>query len=279
MSKGVLLFAQNNPEIDYVQMAIFAAERINKFLNVPVTLATDNRDYIERTYPDKINVFENIIDVDSAFTQKKQFYDGALTSKVLPWKNFTRADAFDISPYDETLIMDVDYILNSDNLNKVWDSAYDLAIYKTGYDLAQWRDTSSFEYVNQYTIPFYWATVFYFKKTAVAKSFFKIIQHIRHNWNYYRLLYAITTPAFRNDYAFSIAIHLLTGHTGTTSIASLPGKLYYTRDRDILESYTDSSMTLLVEKQGCIGEYTLIKPNNLDVHVMNKYSLARCINE
>ena len=279
MSKGVLLFAQNNHEVDYIQMAIFAAERINKFLNVPVTLATDNLDYIEKTYPDKSRVFDNIVAVNSTFTQQKQFYDGALTSKILPWKNFTRADSFDISPYDETLVMDVDYILNSNNLSKVWNSASDLAIYKTGYDLAQWRDTSSFEYFNQYTIPFYWATVFYFKKTASAKAFFKIVQHIRYNWPYYRLLYAISSSSFRNDYAFSIAIHLLNGNTNTSSIASLPGKLYYTRDRDVLESYTDSTMTLLVEKKGHIGEYTLMKTSNLDVHVMNKYSLARCINE
>jgi hypothetical protein len=279
MSKGVLLFAQNNSEIDYVQMAIFAAERINKFLNVPVTLATDNRDYIKKTYLNKIGVFENIIDVSSTYNQKKQFYDGSMTNKVLPWKNFTRADAFDISPYDETLVMDVDYILNSSNLNKIWKSESDLAIYKTGYDLAQWRDTTSFEYFNQYTIPFYWATVFYFKKTAIAKSFFKIVQHIRYNWSYYRLLYAIGSSSFRNDYAFSIAIHLLNNHVDTNGIGSLPGKLYYIRDRDVLESYTDTSMTMLLEKQGHIGEYTLIKTNNLDIHVMNKYSLARCINE
>jgi hypothetical protein len=279
MSRGVLLFAQNNPEIDYVQIAIFAAERINKFLNVPVTLATDNRDYFEKTYPDKISVFENIIDVNSAYNQKKQFYDGSITSKILPWKNFTRADAFDISPYDETLVMDVDYILNSSNLNNIWNSESDLAIYKTGYDLAQWRDTSSFEYFNRYTIPFYWATVFYFKKTASARAFFKIIQHIRYNWAYYRLLYVIDSPTFRNDYAFSIAIHLLNGNTNASNIANLPGKLYYTRDRDVLVSSADSSMTLLVEKCGHVGEYTLVKTDNLDVHVMNKYSLARCINE
>ena len=279
MSRGVLLFAQNNPEIDYVQMAIFAAERINKFLNVPVTLATDNREYLEKTYPDKIGVFENIIDVNSAYNQKKQFYDGSITNKILPWKNFTRADAFDISPYEETLVMDVDYILNSSNLNNIWNLESDLAIYKTGYDLAQWRDTSSFEYFNQYTIPFYWATVFYFKKTASARAFFKIVQHIRYNWAYYRLLYVIGSSTFRNDYAFSIAIHLLNGNTSASNIASLPGKLYYTRDRDVLVSSTDSSMTLLIEKCGHVGEYTLVTTDNLDVHVMNKYSLARCINE
>lgn len=279
MTRGVLLFAQNNPEIDYVQMAIYAAERIKKFLDVPVTLATDNLDYLEKTYPEKLNVFEHILDITSPFVQKKQFYDGTLSNKVLPWKNFTRADAYDITPYDETIIMDVDYILNSDKLSHIWNSSTDLAIYKTGYDLAQWRDTSSFEYFNQYTIPFYWATVFYFKKNSVARSFFKIVQHIRYNWAYYRLLYAIGSSSYRNDYAFSIAIHMLNGHTNGSLVGNLPGKLHYIRDRDILVSSKDSAMTFLVEKQNHIGEYTLIRTGGLDVHVMNKYSLARCINE
>ena len=33
----------------------------------------------------------------------------------------------------------------------------------------------------------------------------------------------------------------------------------------------------LVEKKNYNGEYTAVKTSNLDVHVMNKYSLTRCI--
>jgi len=277
MSKGVLLFAQNNAEIDYLQLAISAAQRVHKFLDVPVTLVTDNRDYLVKTYPDKIEIFDNIIDIKTKLSQKRHFYDGSMTTNVLAWNNFTRADAFDITPYDETLLIDVDYLINSTVLNAVWGSEDDMAIYKSSYDLAQWRDVSSFQYINQYSIPFYWATVFYFKKTASSQSFFKIIQHIRQNWSYYRMLYSVESKTFRNDFAFSIAIHLLNNNSAGSTVSNLPGKLYYTVDKDVLVGVKDTTLTFLVEKEKYHGEYTLLQTNKLDVHVMNKYSLARNI--
>jgi hypothetical protein len=279
MTRGVLIFAQNNAEIDYTQIAIFSAKQVKQHLNVPVTLVTENRKYLLEKYSDDAAVFDSIIDVESEFLQKRQFNDGSLTSKVLHWKNFSRSDCYDISPYDETLVIDADFIVNSNNLEKVWDSPNDFAIYKDSYDLAQWRDVTAFDYLNQYSIPFYWATVFYFKKSEATKSFFKFIQHIRKNWTYYRLLYSIDTKAFRNDFAFSIAIHVFNGGVDGDFAMPLPGKLYYTLDKDLLCKTNDTSMQFLVEKQQRHGDYTLIKTSNLDVHVMNKYSLARYINE
>ena len=41
MTQGVLLFAQNNNEIDYVRIAVFAAERIKQYLNMPVSIVTN----------------------------------------------------------------------------------------------------------------------------------------------------------------------------------------------------------------------------------------------
>ena len=51
MSKGVVLFAQNNHTIDYVKQAIFCAKKIKKHLNLSVAIATDNVEYLETTYP------------------------------------------------------------------------------------------------------------------------------------------------------------------------------------------------------------------------------------
>ena len=42
MTKGVLLFANNNEHIDYVKQAIFCAKRIKKFTNLSVALVTDS---------------------------------------------------------------------------------------------------------------------------------------------------------------------------------------------------------------------------------------------
>ena len=279
MTRGVLIIAQNNSDIDYTQIAIFSAKQVKQHLNVPVTLVTENREYLMEKYSEDSGVFDNIIDVNSEFLQNKQFNDGSLSSKMLHWKNFSRSDCYDISPYEETLVIDADFIINSDNLDKVWKNDNDLAIYKDSYDLAQWRDTTAFKYLNQFSVPFYWATVFYFKKTPVTQAFFKFIQHIRANWTYYRLLYSIDTKAFRNDFAFSIAIHMFSGSSNLLFATTLPGKLYYTLDKDLLQSVKDTAMQFLVEKQQKHGEYTLLKTNKLDVHVMNKYSLSRYINE
>jgi hypothetical protein len=279
MTRGVLIFAQNNSDIDYVQIAIFSAKQVKKHLNVPVTLITENREYFLATYPDELSLFDNIIDVESEFSQKKQFNDGSLTSKMLHWKNFSRSDCYDISPYDETIVIDADFVINSDTLSKVWAAPTDFAIYKTSYDLAQWRDNKAFKYINQTSAPFYWATVFYFRKSDTTSAFFTLIQHIRQNWQYYKSLYSIDTNTFRNDFAFSIAIHIFNGGIDGDFATPLPGKLYYTMDKDVLVSLKDNSMKFLVEKQQVHGDYTFLKTSNLDVHVMNKYSLARLINE
>ena len=279
MTRGALIFAQNNSDIDYVQIAIFSAKQVKKHLKIPVTLVTENREYFLATYPEDLSLFDNIIDVNSELSQKKQFNDGSLTSKMLYWKNFSRSDCYNISPYDETIVIDADFIINSDILSRVWNAPTDFAIYKTSYDLARWRDSKAFKYINQTSAPFYWATVFYFRKSEITNAFFTLVQHIRQNWQYYKSLYSIDSETFRNDFAFSIAIHIFNGGTDGVFATPLPGKLYYTMDKDVLVSVKDNSMKFLVEKQQVHGDYTLLTTSNLDVHVMNKYSLARFINE
>ena len=279
MTQGVLIFAQNNAEVDYTRMAIFSAKRIKKFLGVPVSIVTDNRDYLIKTYGTEAEVFDQIIDIQSPVVQKKQFHDGSMSSKLLEWKNFSRSDAYDITPYDETLILDADYMVATDHLSKLWDSPHDLMMFKDSYDLAQWRDTSAFTYLNQYSIPFYWATVVYFRKSSATASFFKLVQHIRENWGYYKILYSLDSFMFRNDFAFSIAAHVLNDGRDLGAVAQIPGKMYYTLDKDLLMKCDDTSFTFLLEKEKHHGEYTAMKVSNLDMHIMNKYSLARLIDE
>lgn len=279
MSRGVLIFAQNNADVDYTKIAIFAANRVKQFLNVPVSLVTDNKTYLLETHGAKAEVFDKIIDIESHESQNKQFYDGSLTTKTLAWKNFSRSDCFDLTPYDETLVIDADYIVSSANLNNVWTSPHELMMFRSSYDLAGWRDNSSFTYLNQYSIPFYWATVFYFRKTEVTQSFFRLIKHIKDNWAYYKLLYSIDSNMFRNDFAFSIAAHMFNDGQDLDFVNTIPGKMYFSIDRDLLVDIDNSKITFLVEKESYNGEYTAIKTNNLDIHIMNKYSLARYIDE
>lgn len=271
MTCGVLIFAQNNSEIDYAKIALFAAERVKKYLNVPVSLVTDSKDWLLTSQPHAAEVFDRIIEVWTNTEQTKKFYDGTLAGKTLTWKNLSRADCYELTPYDETLVIDSDYIISSNTLADIWNNTNNFLIYQDSFDLAQWRDDSSFKYLNQTSIPFYWATAFYFKKSTVNQSFFDIVKYIKDNWSYYRSLYNIDSVVFRNDFAFSIAIHMM----GAEFVKPLPGKMNYTLDRDILLDINDSSMQFLVEKKNYAGEYIATKTSNLDMHVMNKYSLTR----
>ena len=51
MTNGVMLFAFNNSDIDYVKQAIYCAKRIKTYIGLPVQLITDSVDYIQDTYP------------------------------------------------------------------------------------------------------------------------------------------------------------------------------------------------------------------------------------
>ena len=91
------------------------------------------------------------------------------------------------------------------------------------------------------------------------------------------MLYQLENRMYRNDYAFSMAIHVLNGFQNNEILGEFPGKLYYTLDKDILVDINENKFKFLVEKQDYHGEYTLLKVEGLDVHVMNKFSLERFI--
>lgn len=275
MTKGVLLFALNNSEIDYIKLAEDAAKRIHKFLNVPVSVVTD--DSSAATISNK-DLFDNVIIVENEAYHLKRFHDGDKTAKA-HWKNSHRNSSFDLSPYDATLVIDVDYVINSDVLSYCWDQPHDFLIYKKFFDLGQRKDVSEFTYISDYSIPFYWATVFFFRKTDEVDQFFALVSHVKENWQYYKFLFQVRSSSFRNDFAFSIAIHIMNGYSSGDFAKNLPGKLFYTLDKDIFVKKKDKDFYFLIEKESSYGEHLPLKISNNDVHVMNKYSLIRMLED
>jgi hypothetical protein len=211
--------------------------------------------------------------------QYRRYFDGSLTYKRLKFKNDIRIKSFELSPFDETLVIDCDYFINNDKLKHCWEQPHDFLIFKDAMDLSGYRNDPRLKSVSDKSIDFYWATVFFFRKNSNTEIFFNYLGHIQENWNYYRHIYQIDHSLYRNDYAFSIAIHVMNGYQKGNWAYSLPGKLYYTTDRDLLMDYKNQSMKFLIEKQNYKGEYTLIKIDNLNVHVMNKFSLSRILDD
>lgn len=275
MTQGILLFAHNNSEINYAKLAVFAAKRAKTFLNVPVSVVTDDKSIFDSLDSD---AFDQIIELTDKIDSNFKYYgDGFNGGSRLEWKNTSRYTAYDLSPYNNTLVIDVDYVINSKTLSYCWDQPHDFLIYQQGFDLAQWRNVDEFTWVGENSIAFYWATVFFFRKTENTKLLFALINHIKDNWIYYKLVYQIHSTNFRNDLAFSIAIHMLNGFSQGSFAHHLPGKLFYILDSDILYEIKDSEMKFLVQKDNSTSDYNPVKTSTVDVHVMNKYSLLRQI--
>jgi len=61
----------------------------------------------------------------------------------------------------------------------------------------------------------------------------------------------------------------------------MPGKLFYTLDKDICWKIDlkKSSIHFLIEKSKYLGEFNIINWKTNNIHIMNKFSLNRCIDE
>lgn len=270
--RGILLFAFNGG-FDYINLAVICAKRIKTYMNLPITLVTDNKNYLLENYSDSVYLFDKIIESLDDSTQLKRFYNGSKEPETFVWKNFNRTLSYDLSPYDHTLVMDIDYIVSSNFLEKCFDIDADFLLFKDFHDLAPWRNNYEFQYVSNFSIPFYWATVFFFKKTNKNKIFFELLKYIQSNWDYYRLLYQINQPTYRNDYAFSIALHIFSGYYFDQHEKVIPGKIYFVQDKDLLLKANNDSLLFLVQKENSSTNHMPVMVNNLDIHIMNKFSI------
>jgi hypothetical protein len=279
MSKGVVLFASNNHKINYVKQATFLAKRISKYMDLPTSIVTDVD--INDKYPDSVDAFDEIILVNNLKHNyaSKRYNDGSLSNRVLNFNNGNRADAYFLSPYDETLVMDTDYVVCNSILNNCFEQQKDLLLYKNAVHLGIHNGTPEFDRISDTSVDFYWATVVFFRKTKLNEIYFNLIKHIQENYMHYRSVYQFKSNVYRNDFAFSIAAHIMNGYQKGNFIANLPGKHFYTIDKDVLHSIEDDEITVLLEKAQRLGEYTLSKVKGMNVHVMNKFSLERAIDK
>ena len=277
MTKGVVLFASNNSMTNYLKQANWLAYRIRKYLDLPTTLITD--DDVKNKFPEYIDNFDCIINVDTLKSQyaNRRYHDGSIANRVLPFNNGNRALAYDLSPYEETIVMDTDYVIANSLLNSCFDQKQDFLIYDTATHLGNYSDNIEFKNISDTSVKFYWATVFFFRKTETNKIFFDLIKHIQENYLHYRSVYQFKSNVFRNDFAFSIAIHIMNGYQKGNFAGKLPGKHFYIIDKDVLHRLQDDEFTVMIEKPNRLGEYNLAKIKGSNLHVMNKFSLERII--
>ena len=145
MSNGVLCFANNNGKVDYLKQAIFLAERVKQYLDLPISLVTANKKDFDYMYSDKRDLFDNIIEAEPQEYNTKRYYDGTYHYETLQFKNAGRINSYDISPYEKTLVLDTDYVICNDNFKHAFDVKANFQIYRHGIDLCDWRTLQEFD--------------------------------------------------------------------------------------------------------------------------------------
>jgi hypothetical protein len=99
------------------------------------------------------------------------------------------------------------------------------------------------------------------------------MQMIRHNWTHYRELYGIDRATYRNDFALSIALGIVSGHTSTMN--TIPWSLISVLpDQKIERIKQDHYGIEYRDSQGRLRNYSL---DGIDLHVMGKKSLEALI--
>ena len=123
MTNGLLFFAHNNPLNRLFKTCVISSTMARYNLGIEnITVVTDSNSYeytsknidVEKYIPNLI-----LADKDQEFKRinYRNYRDTNHTVKSLSFYNANRCDSFDISPYDETIILDVDYMILSDSLN------------------------------------------------------------------------------------------------------------------------------------------------------------------
>jgi hypothetical protein len=283
-SKGVLLYAHNNEEIDYVKIAAVNAAMIRRNLNVPVTLVSDESTirWAEQSIPKFNTLFEQVITHkrDWVYQQRNMrvFRDTQQNIKNLPFYNCDHWEAYWLSPYEETLFIDADYLIMSPVLNNCWGSRQEFLINDDFAELFPGRESVP-RRIDEFSIKMYWATVMYFKRAPLAEAIFALVEKVFRNYKYYADLYQLPSSMFRNDYAFSIAVHILNGskENSIDLIGKLPQrKLYKLFDRDDICKVNDrNDLTVYLENPSMPGNFTLGRVKDTDLHVMNKWAITR----
>lgn len=215
MSRGVLIFAFNNSKYNYFKQANWVADRVEKFLGLPTTIVTDENS-ISETKHDTI--------IKEAIIGDKRNFDIRDENGTDYWYNLNRFQAYNLSSYDETIVIDSDYIVNSDQLNMLFDSPHDFLCHRHVYDVANKDSLKPYRTFGSTNFPHYWATVLFFRKCDIAKCIFDLITMIKENYSFYSKLYKFSSAPFRNDFAVSIALSIAYGHR-LQSIPTIPWSL------------------------------------------------------
>lgn len=208
MSKGFLTIAQNG-QYDYVKMAYVLAMSLklsqNEYDNL--TVIVNEGEKIEDKY---LKIFDKVIEIEKPESQ---------------WKVDNKWMYFDLTPYDETIVLDCDMIFLYD-ISTWWKCLEDKEIEFTTRTRNYRGDITTSDYYRttftKNNLPNLHTALFYFKKTQDVENYFKLVRIIFENWEVFYEKFLKNAPKFMSG----------------DVIYSLAAKIYFNRKWDSVLEFT-----------------------------------------
>ena len=279
--QGVCFFVYNNNQLDYVDLLMLAARYVKEYLKLPVCMITDNGTYnwmLESQSESDIDTYIDYIKITN-----DQFKDNPRTHRDSPWSEFTaqfqnsnKHKIWEYSPFEQTLLMDTDYIVKNDFLLQSFNNP-GVSMYNNAVSTRNDPPHRNEVLLYPSGIKMWWSTVVYFDRSEFSKMFFDLWDHVADNYEFYQFLYNFPGGLFRTDYCVSIAVHILNGMEESTTIDNFDDMPmhYISQDDDIIDINDKQDWICLGCDQKEKWKNILIKHSNLDLHVMNKRALLR----
>jgi hypothetical protein len=242
MSRGYLVLAQNNSNVDYLKQAYCLALTIKATQPTinNVSLVTDVIDAVPQHYK---SVFDNIISIP--------WYDDAYNSE---WKIENRWKLYHISPYNETIVLDSDMIFLT-NIEHWWKYlSKNHEIFVTSSVLTYRNEVVTNDYYRKTftanSLPNAYSALTYFKQSANSEKFWKLVEVICKDWQmFYQTFLTSYKPTYLSiDVAFAIAIKILGNENEVFSTLKYPTFVHM---KGRIQNWKDSSD----KWTDCVGYY------------------------
>ena len=263
MTTGALIFAFNNEHTDYVGMAAWSADRIRRHLDIPVAVITDCTD------PERLAKFDRVITADPVAGGTRYFDD---YKQTVTWYNASRTDAYSLTPWDQTLLLDADYVVCGDELKHLLTVPQDFMCHRLAWDITAQDYFEGLNRFGNHKFPMWWATVMMFRRSNMAQYIFDCMSMVRHNWKHYKDLYHITGSHYRNDYALSIALGIVSGHT--LKVDNIPWNLASVLPEYEITQIDQDHFEIKYQDQGKLKKMDW---SGMDFHAMGKKHLGDII--
>jgi len=285
--KGVCIFAYNNDQLDYIQFSIIAALYAKRQMdNISVTLITDSgtsawmRDSMDTVLIDRS--FDHIVLDDTEQTKNSRTHmDSPWTEFNAQFNNSNKHLVFELSPYEKTLLIDVDFLICNPFYNYVFDTDEPIAMHRFAQYIGNEMPYRNEITLNDAGINHWWSTVVYFDRSEESKLFFDTWAHVKDHWEYYSLLYQFPKGLFRTDFCVSIATHIMSGFNNNYTMHDFSGTPLLNMDQkdDIVEFNSMNDIVFLKHNRQEQWKNILIRHENDNLHIMNKRALARNYNK